>query len=166
MFHNFWKISLVAKIVLLGILTFFVQRVKSAIDVVDATSISSNFKIVEILTYIIVLFDYSLFVSKFIAKKQEGRRGHISPQPNHHDISYVNLSLVLVLLAFVLQMKSAMALAQKNPVPITFLADNFRFTENITTVLLGFNVVTSGIILFVKKENDMFNSSARSHSKK
>ena len=147
---NVWILFSIVKIVLLGALTYFVQKVRKSIDAADATNIKKNFKIVEVLTYVIVAVNYGLFAMKLlkdgIDKKEEYNH------QKYCGMKYVNLSLVLVLLAFILQTKSALNVAEKGPVPLSFLTDNFRLTENLTYILLGFNALTSGIVLFTHRD--------------
>jgi hypothetical protein len=151
--HNFWIISIIVKLILFGALTYYVNKVKNCIDSADASGIKENFKAVEITTYVIVLFNYGLFALKYINPVNDKK--NVSAQPQTCGLSYVNLSLVLVLLSFVWQTKSALLVAEKNPVPISFLADNFKLTENISYILLIFNILTSGIIfLFNNKKNE------------
>ena len=150
MFNNFWIVAVVIKLILFGALVYFVQKVKKSVDIADATGIKDNFKIVEIITYIIVLFNYGLFAMKYINNNQSDDKKNESTQ-KYCGISYINLSLVLILLVFVQQTRSALNVAEKGPVPVSFLSDNFRFTENLTYVILGFNIITHAIIMFFDK---------------
>ena len=150
--HNFWIISVIVKLILFGALTYYVNKVKNCIDSADASGIKENFKAVEITTYVIVLFNYGLFALKYINTGNDKKS--VSLQPQNCGLSYVNLSLVLVLLSFVWQTKAALVVSEKNPVPISFLSDNFKLTENISYILLIFNVLTSGIIFLFNKKNE------------
>ena len=167
MFQNFWMIAVIVKLVLFGALTYFVNKVRNSIDKADAAGIKENFKAVEIATYAIVLFNYGLFALKYVKSSSDGKKSSDSSTTQKYcGLSYVNLALVFVLLSFVWQTKAALTIAEKNPVPVSFLADNFRLTENLSYVLLTFNILTSVIIFFFDKKNgDKINVSPRSRSR-
>jgi Ca2+/Na+ antiporter len=148
-YPSFWMLDVVVKLLLFLVLLFFIQKTKKAIDTADAIKIKSNFKIVEMLTYVIVLFNYGLFATKYIQSK--------SPNENN-SLGCINLVLVLVLFSFMMQMKSAISVAEKGAVPVSFLADNFRMIENLTYTVVGFNVINNGLMFFDKHGETMISS--------
>lgn len=157
MFKNLWMLTVLIKIVLLGILTYFVQRLKKSINLADAKKIGEDVKSIEIITYLVVLFNYGLFIMKYI-KIEDSR---IESMKNYCGISYINLSLVMILLASVYQTRST--LSDTTPVPVSKISDSFKLMEMLTYALLGFNIVThSAIVLFDK--DIKFNISPKSFS--
>lgn len=161
---NFWIISVVVKLVLFALLTYFARNVRKSVDKADANGIKTNFKNVEILTYIIVVVNYILFLMKTEDSDKGHKRLHYSSN-SHCNMAHVNLSLVLVLLACVWQTRSALNVAEKSPVPISFLDTSFQLTENMAYILLGFNTLTSGISLFFEHRDKFDMLSPRSHSR-
>lgn len=157
MFQNFWMISVIVKLVLFGALTYFVNKVRNSIDKADNAGIKENFKDVEIATYAIVLFNYGLFALKYVKSSSDDKKS--SRHQKYCDLSYVNLAMVFVLLSFVLQTKSVIS----EKIPLSFLSTNFRLTENLSYILLTFNILTSGIIFFFdRKGRDKMNGSPKS----
>lgn len=152
MLQNFWTVVVVIKIILFGILSYYVYKVRKSLDTADATKIKDNFRKVELLTYTIVLFTYGMFMSKFFKGHSNKKKIHTSKK--YKGISHVNMALVLVLLAFVSQARAALNVAEKGPVALSFLSDNFRLTEKLAYVLLGFNVITSGVTFMFDNYGD------------
>lgn len=150
---NFWTIAIVCQLILLSVLVYYIQKVRSAITSADASGIKRNFKIVDILTVCVVLLTYGLYIAKFVSKSKKEKR-------NICLMTKMNLSLMLVLLVFVSQTRSALSTAEKGPVPVSFLSDNFNLTEKLSYVILGFNLLTRGAMMFIKN-SDKFNLSAK-----
>jgi hypothetical protein len=115
----------------------------------DVTSVQMNFKAIEVLSYILLAFVYIMFACKILKKK-------ITNEELHRRLShviYINMALVVVFFMYVRSAKMSIAMAGSAQMSSSMLDMAFRQTEAISYILSGFNLLTTGLIVFsgVKK---------------
>ena len=140
-------ILLFLKVALYVVLVFYINKVRRCIDNIDSLNIKHNFKIVEYVTYALVTLTYISFVYKDIISPNDTEKNV------YKGLTYINMSLVLVLLTFVFQTKNALTIAENGSVPISFLDNNFRTTEYLAYIIAGFFILTKILILGSKNTN-------------
>ncbi len=142
MMEHFWTIVILVKLILFSLLIYYINATRNSINVIDPAGIKSNFKVVEYLSYTLLIFVYTLFTAKLLIPKKN----------EHSGICGVNMALLLVLITCVRQTRNALNIADKGPIPITFIDSNFQLTENLGYLTSIFNILTIGLVFVGKTD--------------
>jgi hypothetical protein len=135
------------------LLYYYVAKVKMALKSNNIAIVKSNFNMVENITYVIVFLTFGMLMTKHVMAGTDKKKNKVSPfKIQYGKISYVNLSLSLVLLAGVYQMKfglenrfSKNSSIKKN---MSSLSNDFKLVDNLTSVLLLFSTLSGFVILY------------------
>jgi hypothetical protein len=146
-------ITTLITISLFVLLYYYVGKVKMALKSNNIASVRSNFSMVENITYVIVFLTFGMLMTKHIMAGTDRKKNKSSQfKVRYGKISYVNLSLSLVLLAGVYQMKFGLenkltknSSSKKN---LSLISNDFKLVDNLSSVLLLFSTLSGFVILF------------------
>jgi hypothetical protein len=146
--HNFWMAVWVIKIALFVALAYYISCTNKEIQKGNLAMVKQCFHRVEILTYVIAVFVYLLFVYHFFKNYKDKDTQYLAFR--YSRIGPVILALVLVLLASVRKMKHAIRSVEANSLPVGYLQGEFKMTESLGYITAVFAILTSAVACYTK----------------
>ncbi len=144
---NFWNCVIVVKLILYISIMALVAATRASLTKRDLVGVKTNFKRLEIASYLLLAFIYFMFGVKIV-----NHRPVTDLHKKLDHMIYINMALTIVLVLFIRGMRTSI---DRYTSDVETLQTQFNMTETLGYILPMFNIFTTGVVILSGEHQQM-----------